>query len=203
MVRCQSECYLHMNELAVEVTLEVTKVLDHLRVPYLVCGSLASSVHGTVRSTLDADILADIKLEHVEPLVDCLNSDFYISPEAIYDAITHRTSFNVIHFASAFKVDIFLPKPRRFDEQQFCNRVSHLVATDPVSSAYIASSEDTILAKLEWYKQGNEISERQWLDIVGIVKVQGKRLNVDYLRHGAIDLDVVDLLEESLKEIPQ
>ena len=187
-----------MNDQATEVTLAVIAVLDDLEIRYLIGGSLASTVYGTARATLDSDLFAEIQSKHVSPFVNRLENDFYVSAEAIRDAIVHRTSFNLIHLNTVFKVDIFLPKQRPFDELQFRNRVLTVVAVNPDKQAYIASAEDTILAKLEWYKLGNEISERQWLDVIGVIRVQGSKLDVQYLRRVAAELSVSDLLEQAM-----
>jgi hypothetical protein len=190
---------LHMNEEAIEITLKVIDVFDRLQVNYLIGGSLASSVYGTIRSTQDADLLADLKTEHVVPLVQALEAEFYIASEAVTEAIKCRTSFNIIHFVSVFKVDVFLPKNRSFDIWQFRNRRLEILAASPERSAYVSSAEDTLLAKLEWYRLGNEVSERQWLDILGIIKVQGDNLNIDYLHERAAELKIADLLEEAYR----
>ena len=190
-----------INEHAIDATLTVIALLDQLSVPYLIGGSLASAVYGNLRTTPDADLLADIRTEHIESFASALEKDFYLSTDAIRDAITHRSSFNVIHFGSAFKVDIFLPKNRAFDERQFENRILQSVATNPVKKAYIASADDTILAKLDWYSQGNETFERQWLDILGIIKAPKANLNISYMRQQAGELNVSDLLERALKHL--
>jgi hypothetical protein len=143
-----------MNEIPIEVTLAVIAVLDQLGAPYLIGGSLASAVHGTLRTTFDADLLVDFKIEHIEQFTQALEKNFYVSADAIRDAIIHRTRFNVIHFASAFKVDIFLLRNRPFDARQFENRILHPLGSNPERKAYSASAEDTILAKLDWYRQG-------------------------------------------------
>ena len=186
-----------MNE-ATDVTLSVIDAFERLDIPYLIGGSLASAVHGTARSTLDADLLADIKVEHIDPLVEMLSGDFYIEPEAIRDAIKFRTSFNVIHLPTSFKVDIFLQRNREYDKQQFANRHLITVSVAPERQAYFASAEDTILTKLEWYKLGNEVSETQWRDVIGIIKVKRHSLDVSYLRKHACELNVLDLLEQVL-----
>jgi hypothetical protein len=103
---------------ALMVTLDVIKALDQLNVPYLIGGSLASTLHGFSRTTLDSDLVADIRPEHVPILVQQLGDRYYLSDAAMYDAIRHRSSFNLIHLATMFKVDIFLPKARKFDRDQ-------------------------------------------------------------------------------------
>ena len=142
------------------VTLDVIAALDHLKIPYLIGGSLASTLHGFARTTLDSDLVADIRPEHVPTLVQQLGDRYYLSDSAIYDAIRHRSSFNLIHLVTMFKVDIFLPKARRFDRDQMKNRRQYVVATEPERTAFVASPEDTILAKLEWYRLGGEVSDR-------------------------------------------
>lgn len=93
---------------ATRVTLLVTQAFERLGVPYAVGGSLASSLHGIMRSTLDVDILADMRTEHIQPLVAALSKDFYADNEMMKDAIEHQSSFNLIHYDTAFKVDIFI-----------------------------------------------------------------------------------------------
>lgn len=184
----------------IAVTLRVIEVLDALDAPYVIGGSLASSVHGVARTTMDADLVADLKSEQVERLVQELRNEFYVDADAIREAIRFKRSFSLIHLESAFKVDVFIPQQRRFDRTQLDRKVKHVVATDPERTAYIASAEDTILAKLEWYHVGHEVSERQWRDISGILQVQGKRLDLAYLRQIAASLDLSELLQKALRE---
>jgi len=182
----------------VAVTLLVTHTLETLGVPYLIGGSLASALHGVVRTTLDTDLVAELRSEHVAPLIQALGTTFYIDVEAAHDAIRRRSSFNLIHLETMFKVDIFVSKQRPFEQAQFTRRTAQIVATAPEQTAYIASAEDTILTKLEWYRLGGEMSERQWRDVLGIIQVQADRLDLDYLSHWAVELGVADLLEKVL-----
>jgi hypothetical protein len=99
-----------------------------------------------------------------------------------------------------FKVDMFIPKDRPFDRQQLARREKQGIGTEPDQMAYVASAEDIILAKLEWYRLGGEVSERQWRDVQGILEVSGNRLDQDYLRRWAATLNVSDLLERALSE---
>lgn len=182
------------------VTLLVIDAFDKLGVPYMIGGSLASALYGTARSTLDTDLVADINADQVALLVKMLENEFYIDESMIIDAIRTYRSFNVIHLATLFKVDVFLPKQRRFDQIQFQRRQYKVISIDPERKAYVTTSEDIILAKLEWYRLGNEISDRQWRDILGVLKVQAGRLDLDYLRQWAAELNITDLLQRALKE---
>lgn len=183
-----------MNEEPIEITLLVIVAFEVLGIRYLIAGSLASAIYGEPRATRDADLLADIRPEHVEPLYEMLEPQFNISKEAIENALKHRSSFNAIHFQSLFKVDVFVPKNRQFDEQEFQRRVLRVVAHDPDKRAYVASAEDTILAKPDWYRQGNEVSEQQWRDVTGIFKANQGLLDIQYLRQTATQLGVLYLL---------
>lgn len=184
----------------VAVTLQVTEAIESLGVPYVIGGSMASTAHGRIRTTLDVDIVADLQPAHVDVLVQALGEAFYVDANAARNAIQHRSSFNLIHLETMFKVDIFIPKDRPFDRQQLARREKQVIGTDPDQMAYVASAEDIILAKLEWYRLGGEVSERQWRDIQGILEVSGNRLDQAYLRHWAAMLNISDLLEQALAE---
>ena len=184
----------------IAVTLAVVDALDALGVPYAIGGSFASALHGVMRATMDADLVADLRLEHVEPLAQALGDVFYADAEMMRDAIRRHGSFNLIHLDTTFKVDVFVAKPRAFDRSQLARRQLHLLSEDPERHAYITSAEDIILSKLEWYRMGGEISDRQWRDVLGVLKVQGDRLDRDYLRRMAVELGVTDLLEKVFEE---
>lgn len=182
------------------ITLFVTQTLEQIGIVYAVGGSLASSLHGVMRSTLDVDIVADMRLEHIPPLVAALAEEFYADDEMMRDAIKRHSSFNLIHYETAFKVDIFVRKLRPFDQMQLERRRTSVIANDPERSIYVTSPEDTVLAKLEWYRLGGEVSDRQWRDILGVLKTRAGELDLEYLRVWARELKVSDLLERALQE---
>ena len=188
------------NNEPIQVTQLVTNVLEELGVKYVLGGSLASALHGVARATMDADIIANIEIKHVVPFVNALKGAFYVDAEMIRDAIQHQMSFNIIHLETLFKVDIFVAKDRDFDRYQIERRTAYSLSGDTQQSVYVASAEDTILAKLEWYRMGGEVSDRQWRDILGIMKVQANKLDMDYLRKGSRTLQIEDLLDKAIKE---
>ncbi len=190
-----------MQSESTRITLFVTQVFERLGIRYAVGGSFASSLHGVMRSTLDVDIVADMHLEHIAPLVEALSPDFYADDEMMKDAITHHSSFNLIHYETAFKVDVFIRKERAFDQAQLERRALAVIGMDPETSLYITSPEDTILAKLEWYRMGGEVSDRQWRDILGVLKTRAGELDLPYMRLSAVTLNVTDLLDRALREV--
>jgi len=184
----------------IEVTLKVTGVLEALGIPYLIGGSLASTLYGMVRTTQDSDIIADMRSEHIQRFIAGLQNEFFIDEEMVADAVQRNSSFNIIHRDSMFKVDVFIPSPRPFQKSQIARAQRQTFDLEPEISANFASAEDTILSKLEWYRLGNEVSDRQWRDILGVLKTREGELDLDYLRKWASELKVTDLLERALQE---
>lgn len=184
----------------VEVTLKVTDVFEKLSVSYLIGGSLASTLYGMVRTTQDSDIVAEMRLEHLKPFVTALQDEFYLDDEMIAESIQHNSSFNIIHRDTMFKVDVFIPRPRPFLRSQLARAQRQTFTFETEVSARFASPEDTILSKLEWYRMGGEVSDRQWRDILGVLKTRAGDLELEYLRKWANELKVSDLLERALKE---
>ncbi|MGZ3646137.1 MAG: hypothetical protein ACXVCM_20065 [Ktedonobacteraceae bacterium] len=115
----------------------------------------------------------------------------------IRDAIKRRSSFNVIHLETMLKVDVYIPKSRPFDQEEL-RRVQQEVLLEGTRPLKVASPEGTILNKLEGYRMGGEVSDRQWNDILGVLKVQGTHLDMSYLQGWAVNLKVADLLERAL-----
>jgi hypothetical protein len=184
----------------IAVTVKVTTILEKLGVPYFIGGSLASTIYGLVRTTQDSDIVAELHPEHVEPFVGALEGEFYVDGESITEAVSRYSSFNIIHRESMFKVDVFVPRARLFEKSQFARARRQILSVEPRAEAQVSSAEDTLLAKLEWYRLGGGASERQWRDVLGILKIQAGNLDLDYLRYWADSLTVSDLLERALTE---
>jgi hypothetical protein len=190
-----------MSELR-EAALELCRILESLDIIYAIGGSFASSIHGIARATQDLDIIAGLTLAQATPLAEALKPSFYADAGQIVAAIRQGRSFNVIHLGTAFKMDIFPASSHPLGRQELERRqfpASTILGGDPVVLPVI-SAEDALLAKLRWYRDGGENSERQWNDLRNMLLVQGARLDGDYLRRWAVVLEVADLLSRLLAE---
>jgi len=184
----------------IEATREVIAIFDALKIPYCVGGSLASSVHGIPRATIDGDIVAELQLRHCRPLTDALSANFVVSQEAIIHAVHNEKSFNAIHRESFVKVDVFAIQQRGWQQSQMQRRQLGPLGNEESSQVFLASPEDTILAKLDWYRLGGGVSDRQWGDVLGVIKVQAENLDRAYLKKWAAELRLSDLLERALRD---
>jgi len=178
----------------------VADLLEQHQVAYVLVGSLASSIHGMYRSTADIDIVADVKPHQVLPLVQSLQANFYVDEHAVREAVDQRHSFNAIHFDSVFKVDIFIPKSDLFSRKQLERRERRKISPDLEQWIYVATVEDTILAKLRRFESGGRASNTQWADVVGMLGASGSRLDLEYLREWAETIEVSGLLERAFHE---
>ena len=181
------------------VLFEITNAFDSLGIDYVVVGSLASSIHGEYRASGDIDMVAEIQPEHIGRLVSCLEKTFYIDDLAVRRAIAHGRKFNVIHLSAIFKVDVFAASTN-LGKQQLARRQLYELDPGMPERVWVATAEDTILAKLHWYRIGGEVSELQWRDVRGIIGTRGDQLDLEYLQRWAEQEGLNDLLERALTE---
>lgn len=179
----------------------IISAFDKLSIPYYISGSIASSIYGIARATMDVDIVADIKIENTSSLKQILENEYYIDENMIKDAIRKFSSFNLIHLETMIKIDVFIHKRQSYQEESLRRKQKDtLEDSEDASEFYFSSPEDIILNKLQWYEIGNRISERQWLDVIGVIKVQHKNLDNGYLRKWGKDLGLLDLLIKAFHE---
>jgi len=183
-----------------EITLNVVETFERLGIPCLVGGSLASSLYGIPRATQDVDIVARLTQRDVAGLVAALGDAFYLDEAAIREAVDRRTSFNLIHLQTVLKVDVFVADDDEPSINQMQRRQRLELEEQPGRALVVASAEDVVAQKLYWYRLGDEVSDRQWSDVIGVLRVTGGRLDQQYLRRTAVLLGVHDLLRRALDE---
>lgn len=180
---------------------QLTDALDGMKIDYAIGGSIASSLYGKVRFTQDADITVADFGDKAEQLYKMLKGSFYVSKDAMYQAVSNRGSFNVIHLTSAFKIDIFVQKDDDFHRQLFLRRKKVKLDESIEYLFDIVSAEDIILLKLQWYESSGCMSERQWSDVLGVLAVQAQSLDMSYLRSCSKKLGFGDILEKAIDQV--
>jgi len=181
----------------IAVAIAVSRILDSLNILHTVGGSIAGSFAGEPRSTVDIDIVAAIHESQVDRLAALLRSDFYVDAASLHRAVRDRGTTNLIHQPTQLKVDLFVAGGTPLDGQQLERRQEVVLASGRL---HIHPPEDILLQKLHWYQKGGETSDRQWRDILGIVRVQSGRLDLAYLDTAAPVLGVQELLQRALRE---
>ncbi len=178
----------------------VIAALRAAEIRYAIGGSIASSLLGISRTTADGDLCVEPFAGKEQRFLDQFTDkpDYYVSRTAVDEAVRLRRSFNVINTSTGFKVDLFVQTRRPFDACLLDRSRPDRLREDSVESVQVVSPEDCVLLKLEWYRKGSGLSDRQWQDILGVLRVKGQEIDLAYLRHWANELNVADLLEEAL-----
>jgi len=179
-----------------EVAHGIGAKLDALEVPWVVVGSVASSLLGDPRATADLDLVADLRGAHVREFCRSIADDYYVDEDTARWATSTRRSFNVIHQATVTKIDIFCCKADPLSRAQLQRRVFHQVAG---KSTPVLAPEDAILQKLRWLQELGT-SERQWRDALGILRVRWDVLDREYLEIQARDNGLDELLRKLIAE---
>jgi hypothetical protein len=182
----------------VDAVAPVADALDALGVPYYLAGSVISSLHGVARATADVDVVAALRQVHATAFAAQLADEYYADADVIADAIRRRAMFNVIHLATMMKVDVYVAATE-FASALARHRLDSLVHTPDARQFSVATPEDVILHKLTWFRDGGQVSDRQWNDVVGVLRVQ-RDIDLAFLRDWAVRLEVADLLERALLE---
>jgi hypothetical protein len=167
----------------------VASFFESHKIAYRVVGSMASMAYGEPRFTNDVDIVAELKPEHVAPLCAAFAApDFYVSEPAVREAVTRRFQFNIVHPASGLKVDVIVPPDTDFTRSE-ASRVRRITSAGEYS-VWFSSPEDVLLHKLVYYRLSGGVSEKHLRDIAGMMKLQGDKLDRDYISDWAGKLGV-------------
>ena len=163
---------------------KIISMLEAAKIPHMVVGSFASMAHGEPRTTRDLDVVIDPRLEQLDALVMALDPErFYVDPDVARDALRRRSMFNVIEIETGWKLDFVIRKARAFSIEEMRRRAPARILGIEVATA---TAEDTIVAKLEWAKEGG--SDRQLEDVAGILRVRGPELDLEYIERWVAEL---------------
>lgn len=184
---------------AVDIALLVAAAVDQVGGGYFVGGSLASSMQGEPRATNDVDIVIELPLGKIREFVEALGSDFEVDVDGLRLALLNGTSCNVFFLPVLTKVDLFGVGPTPYDEVEFSRRRSVLVR-DPDVHLVLKTPEDPVLRKLWWFRQGGDVSERQWRDVVQVLKIGGSAMDANYMERWSVSLQVDDLLQRAREQ---
>ena len=176
---------------------QLATILDDLAIPYALGGSMASSLIGEPRSTVDVDIAIKLSGGSGHALLERVTPEFYVPVDAAQIAIQSNSSFNLIDTAHGLKVDLFVLGDSLLDRMQIQRRVNIAVPHSP-NGIWVTAPEDQILRKLNWYRKGDGVSDRQWRDVIGILRMNDTSLDQDYLQHTAAAVNLSDLLTAAL-----
>jgi len=183
----------------VRVAVEFALVLEGLEIPYLVGGGVASTLHGEPRATLDVDFAMHLDVGRSDALCRALEPGFYVDREGLREASSSGGHFNVLHRETKIKVDGYA-RPREGLHAEEIRRAERRPLARGTAEVRVATAEDVVLQKLRWYRLGDCVSDRQWRDVVGVLKLRGQELDARYMDRWARELELADLLNEARRE---
>lgn len=180
-----------------DVAAEIAAILDRLGIPYVVGGSVAASLVGEPRSTLDLDVMIDAGPDDAARLARALGESCYVDEATAVEAARRRSAFNAIHLASSLKIDFFFAEDAAFAREALAHRQTVRIGTADIAFYAV---EDLVVRKLWWFRAGDETSERQWRDVLGILRLNRDSIDRERLQLMAADAGVSDLLERAARE---
>lgn len=185
-----------VGENALDIALKVARALTSVGAEYFLGGSLASSLQGEPRATNDIDFVIALPLGKVGELSAALGDDFEVDTDTLRDAILRARCSNAFYLPVVTKIDFFGRGYEPFDESEFSRRRA-VTVTAGGESLVVKSPEDTVLRKLLWFREGGEESEKQWRDVVSVLKISGDKMDQTYLTSWASRLKITQLLERA------
>jgi hypothetical protein len=181
---------------AIDVALMVARAIEAAGGQYFVGGSVASSFQGEPRATNDIDVVLELPLGRIGDLVQALGPSFEVDEAMLRDALLHGRTCNIFFLPMVTKVDLFAVGSSAFDEIEFARRKA-VVVRGSGETLVLKTPEDTVLRKLLWYREGGQVSEKQWRDVVEVLRVSGGAMDRSYLETWATRLKLSELLRRA------
>ncbi len=176
---------------------QIRRALKSAGVTYAICGSWASTVHGEPRHTNDIDFVTNLDRQSLRLFLEVLGPGFYFDLESAQEALNRGRPFNVIHQTLGYKFDFF-PVVDPHGDSELARRIVVALPGLDTELVPVITAEDAILAKLRWYREGGEVSDRQWRDIAGIIAASAENLDRDYLDHWAQMMGLTELYQQAM-----
>lgn len=175
-------------------------IFEQFEIPYYITGGVAAIIYGEPRTTRDLDIVINLPRSQIARLAVALEAaGFYCPPGAIEDiAVGRGQTVSVTHMAMILNADLVLNADTAFDRSKMARRQLESLGGTDDQRYWVASPEDVVLAKLLWGRRSQ--SEKQWRDVLGILKIQGQALSFDYLFQWAETLALTEALSRAIAE---
>lgn len=171
-----------------------------LGVPYVVGGSLASGSWGEPRSTYDTDVMVRLEPDQAAALFQALSDRFHLSLEDVRDAIRDARAFNLIHLGIYQKLDVFVQGTGPLDVAQMETRTMRKLEPEASDLYPVTSAEVMVIRKLDWFRRTGETSERQWRDVLAILRVQKESLDFEFARSLGLRCELEDLFDRAVSQ---
>lgn len=177
---------------------ELHQILQSVNIPYYVSGGVASSIHGEPRSTRDLDLVIEIQPDQINLLVTALEAAGYYCPAGAVEDLQRgrERMLNITHTETIANADLYVTDTSTFATSQMERR--RLLDVEGMPAFWVISPEDLVLQKLAWGR-GSQ-SEKQWRDVLGILKLQTENLDYEYLTQWADNLGLLDFLSQAFSE---
>lgn len=192
-----------MDHDVLDVAVLASELFESLGIPHAIGGSIASTYYAEWRLTNDVDVAVALRADQVDRLVERAASHFLVEKSFVLEAVLAKGLFTMVERSQYVKLDVYVRERAGFFASQLARARLAPLRRNPPGSAWIVSHEDIVLQKLLWYEQGGRVSEQQWRDVLGVLRVWRGRLALEYLDEWSRSLGLVELLAEAQRQVAE